>query len=238
MSSFNKMNSGQVVRSLIALLLVVFLPFAVMIWIRIQQETGFTVEEMIRYPLLFGGAGILLLLILKRYFLKEPLKDFNAGVGTWITDIGWGFGLALIYFILFYLERATLMNVLEFRSNTELLGVVLDLRENPLRLFLWFGPVLWIGVALYEELIRVFLLDSLWKFSEKMIWIVFSIVLSGALMGLVHWSQGPYGIVTIAIKGMVSGFFFYKVRRLFPLVLAHVLYDGIQVGLLLLTYPG
>jgi membrane protease YdiL (CAAX protease family) len=52
-----------------------------------------------------------------------------------------------------------------------------------------------------------------------------------------HSCQGPYGIVTIAIKSTVTGVFYYKHRRLLPLVLAHALYDGLQLGMLLLTYP-
>ncbi len=142
-----------------------------------------------------------------------------------------------MYFILFYVERATLTNILTFRSNQELLNLMLDMRQDPILLILWFGPVLWIGIALFEELIRVFLLTSLWKYSNNFFWIVSVIILSAIVIGLAHWSQGSYGIVTIGIKSLVSGYFFYKVRRLLPLVIAHVLYDGIQVALLLLTYP-
>jgi membrane protease YdiL (CAAX protease family) len=63
------------------------------------------------------------------------------------------------------------------------------------------------------------------------------ILIAAVLVGLVHWSQGPYGIVTIAIKSIVTGTFYYYRRRLLPLVLAHALYDGLQVGMLLMTYP-
>ena len=150
-----------------------------------------------------------------------------------MTDVLWGIGLTAIYFILFYVNRALLADVLEFRSNEELLGLMLDMRESFWLTLIWFGPVLWIGVALYEELLRVFFLDGLWRMQKSTLWVVVAIILSAALMGFAHWSQGPYGIVTIAIKSLISGFFYYKVRRLFPLVLAHVLYDGIQVAMLL-----
>lgn len=51
----------------------------------------------------------------------------------------------------------------------ELLGLMPDMRENPILLILWFGTVLWRGVALYEELIRIFILTRLWKFSNRKI---------------------------------------------------------------------
>ncbi len=45
----------------------------------------------------------------------------------------------------------------------------------------------------------------------------------------ISWNRNP--------SSLVSGFFFYKYRRLLPLVIAHIFYDGIQVALLLITYP-
>ena len=118
-----------------------------------------------------------------------------------------------------------------------MLDLMIDLREDPILLAIWFGPVLWIGIALYEELIRVFVLTSLWKFSNRKTWVYVSILITSLLIGFAHLSQGSYGIVTIAIKSMVACFFFYRYNRFLPLVIAHVLYDGLQVGLLLLTYP-
>ncbi len=224
-------------KSFIALSIIVFIPFGLMLWIRNHQSTGFASIELIIYPLLFGGLSIALLVLLKKYFLKEKLTDFNSGPGNWKTDIAWGLSLTLAYFILFYIERLTLANILEFSSNMELLGLMLDMRENPILLFIWFGPVLWIGIALYEELIRVFLLSSLFKWSDHIIWSITVILISAIIIGLAHWSQGSYGMVTIGIKSLVSGYFFFKKRRLMPLVYAHVLYDGIQVAILLLTYP-
>ena len=224
-------------KTILSLFILVFIPFGIVIWIRNHQSSGFASTELIVYPLLFGGGSILILYFLKKYFLKESTADFNAGKGNWKKDILLGFALAAIYFLLFYIERLTLINYLSFRSNTELLGLMLDMRENPCLLALWFGPVLWIGIALYEELIRVFILTSLWKFSNHILWIVAVIIIASSIIGLAHWSQGSYGMVTIGIKSMVSGFFFYKYRRLLPLVIAHALYDGIQVAMLLITYP-
>ncbi|KAA3637888.1 MAG: CPBP family intramembrane metalloprotease [Bacteroidetes bacterium] len=227
----------KVLKSLTALTIVVFIPFALMIWIRIHQSTGFAAVELIQYPLLFGGGSIIVLLLLKRYFLQESLNDFNSGEGNWKTDILWGLALTAAYFLLFIVERPLLSGVLTRVPNMEMLDLMLSMRDNPVYLILFFGPVLWIGIALYEELIRVFLLTSLWKFSEKMGWMILVIVLTSALIGLTHWSQGSYGVVTIGIKSLVSCFFFFRYRRLLPLVIAHVLYDGIQVALLLITYP-
>lgn len=225
------------IRTLIALLLVVGIPFGAMIWYRTHQSSGFASIELIVYPLLFGGLGICVALAAKHWLLREALGDFNSGEGTLGSDILWGVGLTVAYFVLFAVERATLAGVLTFTPNEELLGLMLDMREHTWMVLVWFGPVLWIGVALYEELVRAFLLTSLWRFLKHPAWVTAVIFFAAALIGLTHWSQGSYGIVTIAIKSIVAGAFYYRKRRLFPLVLAHFLYDGLQVALLLLTYP-
>lgn len=227
----------KTIKQLIALTVIVLIPFGMMIWFRAHDSSGFASIELILYPILFGGSSIGVLYLLKRFFLKETFTEFNSGKGKWSSDILWGFGLTTIYFILFYVERLTLSNILSFNPNMELLGLMLDMRESPILLILWFGPVLWIGIALYEELIRVFILSSLWKISNKQIWSIAVIIISALIIGFAHWSQGSYGVVTIAIKSIISGLFFYKYRRLLPLVIAHVLYDGIQVAMLLITYP-
>ncbi|MBF9017472.1 MULTISPECIES: CPBP family intramembrane glutamic endopeptidase [unclassified Oceanispirochaeta] len=221
---------------IIALSIIVVIPFCLMIWFRIRKSTGFASIELIAYPLFFGGGSVGVLFLLKAHFLKGILSDFNFRQSKWFYDIGWGVAISVIYFILFYLERMTLAKVLRFNPNRELLGLMLDMRRNPILLILWFGPVLWIGIALYEESIRVFILLSLWDFSRNIFWIITVIIFSAIIFGLLHWSQGLYGIVTISIKSLVGGFFYFKKRRLAPLIYAHVLYDGLQVGNLLLTY--
>jgi membrane protease YdiL (CAAX protease family) len=223
------------VKRAVALLLTVAAPAAAMIWYRVHDSTGFASVELIAYPLLFGGAAIVLIWFLKTRFLREPIGAYNAGEGGPLGDVGWGIALCAVYFALFFLERATLSEILEFRSNPELLRLMLDMRENPVLMLVWFGPVLWIGIALFEELVWVFLLTELWEFGERGSWKAAVVIAAAILVGVLHWSQGPYGIVTVAIKSVVTGTFYYRKRRLLPLVVAHALYDGLQVGVLLLT---
>lgn len=224
-------------RRIVSLLVVAGFPAGLMVWYRIHQSSPFASIELIVYPLLFGSIGIAAVVLLKRYYLGEPLSDLNRGAGGLTADVLWGIVLAVACFALFFLAQATLRDMLEFRPNEELLGLMLDMRAHPWMVVIWFGPVLWIGIALYEELVRAFLLTELWSFSDNKAWALLVIIAAAILFGLVHWSQGPYGIVTIAIKSTVIGLFYWRIRRLLPLVIAHVLYDGLQVGAFLLAYP-
>lgn len=227
----------QHTKRILALIVVVLVPALAMTWYRAHQASAFATTELIAYPLLFGGTGIVVIAAVKRWFLGESLAAYNAGSGSPWSDLGWGGLLCVAYFVLFFAERAALSGVLVSVPNLELLGLMLDMRGNPVLLGLWFGPVLWIGIASFEELLRVFMLSELWALSRSKTWAVAVIGIAAVMAGLLHWSQGPYGIVTITVQGLVSGTFFYFRRRLLPLVFAHVLYDGLQVGTLLLTYP-
>lgn len=231
-------ETSKTSRRVISLAAVAGFPALLMIWYRVHEASTFASIELIAYPLLFGGFGIAAVVLLKRLYLREPLSDLNSDKGNLLTDALWGLALAAACFALFFLAQQTLRGLLAFRPNEELLGLMLDMRANPWMVLVWFGPVLWIGIALYEELVRAFLLTEMWSLSQSKLWTAVVIVIAGVLFGLVHWSQGPYGIVTIAIKSMVIGAFYLRMRRLLPLVLAHVLYDGVQVGTFLLTYPG
>ena len=54
-----------------------------------------------------------------------------------------------------------------FRSNlssrSEIMQLIYGVSSNAWLLFLWLGPVVWIGIAGFEELWRVFVLRRLWS---------------------------------------------------------------------------
>jgi len=50
-----------------------------------------------------------------------------------------------------------------------------------------------------------------------------------------HLYQGAFGIVSISIQGLVIGFFYYKFRRIWPLIISHALYDSLQIIMFVLS---
>jgi membrane protease YdiL (CAAX protease family) len=205
----------------------------IMIWYRLTQTEDFSTTDMTVYPLLFGGGSVILILLLNKYLLQSDFKaTFNSGKGTWLEDILIGLGLTIVYFAMFFLERATLMQWLPRNTppNSELINVMVDLANDPLLMVIWFGPVLWIGIALFEELSRTLLLKCLWNISENKQWHIVVILLASSLIGLAHLYQGVYGIITIGLKSVVVSLYFYKYRRLLPLIVSHGLYDGLQLA--------
>jgi len=208
------------------------LPFnIIMIWYRLTHPEGFTTSDMLVYPLLFGGAIILLILVLNKYLLKKENSDFNPGKGKWYWDIIIGLGLTAIYFILMFLEQATITRVLPQGRppSQEVINLMISLANNPLLLAIWLGPVVWIGVAIFEEVQRIFFMNCLWRLSKNKYWELFTIFLVAVVWGLMHLYQGPFGIISISIQGLIMGFYYYKFRRIWPLIISHALYDSIQI---------
>jgi hypothetical protein len=103
-------------------------------------------------------------------------------------------------------------------------------------MILWFGPVLWIGIALFEEISRVFLLKCLWNISEDKSWHIMAILITSMLIGTVHLYQGLAGIISIGLKSVIICFYYYKYRRLLPLIISHGLYDGFQFAYFIMQF--
>jgi membrane protease YdiL (CAAX protease family) len=113
--------------------------------------------------------------------------------------------------------------------SQEVLDLMTGLARNPLLLAFWLGPVVWIGVALFEELVRVFFLNCLWKMSDKRLWAYFSILLVALFAGMMHNYQGAFGVVSVCIQGLIMAAYFYRFRRFWPLVISHALFDSVQI---------
>lgn len=225
-------------RNLLAISIAILPINLIMIWYRLTQTEAFSTFDMTVYPLLFGGSSIVLILFLTKYLVRESFTEmYNPGEGSVPVDIAVGVGLTAVYFVMFFLERATIYQW--FPSGTidnELVNTMIDLANSTLMLIIWFGPVLWIGVALFEELSRVFLLKCLWNLSENATWHLAAIVLASALIGMVHVYQGTAGVISIGLKSVVVSLYFYKYRRFLPLVISHGLYDGVQLAMFVVQF--
>ena len=230
---------NKTLRNIIAVSIAILPINTVMIWYRLTQTENFSTADMIVYPLIFGGGISILILFLNKYLIQDTFKEtFNSGKGNWYWDILIGLGLTVIVFTMFFLERATLYQWIpnHNESSTELIDTIRDISNNPLLMVIWFGPVLWIGVAVFEELSRVFLLKCLWNINDNRNWHIAVILLASTLIGVLHLYQGTAGIISIGLKSVVLSFYFYKYRRLLPLIISHGLYDGLQLAFFVMQF--
>ncbi len=121
-------------------------------------------------------------------------------------------------------SEGTIYRWLSPGPRRDVTNLIRGLLENPWLLVLWLGPAVWVGVALFEEVSRVFVLTRLWRvwpgYRARRVAVVFT----AGLSGLAHLDQGPAGIASTGIGGLIIGVYFLRCGRLVPLVVSHALY--------------
>ncbi len=216
----------------IAAALAVIVPLlSLFTWFYVLRDGPVTMNQLLLGPLVGGGSFIVWLLFLHLGVCGDRLESLGWRTGRWWANVLIGILLAAGFLLL-----ATFQDVLRrlFPSMPlapELVELLRGLAGDPWLLALWLGPVVWIGVAFFEELLRVFLLRRLWRVwgGRPGRWL--AVLAVAAIFGLVHLYQGPAAAMFIAVKSFLAGWFFMATGRFWALVVAHALYDS--AGILL-----
>ena len=51
------------------------------------------------------------------------------------------------------------------------------------------------------------------------------------LIGLAHGYQGPAAFLSITLKSVLAGWYFLSSGRVRPLIVAHAVYDSVQIAM-------
>jgi membrane protease YdiL (CAAX protease family) len=203
---------------------------AIGVWMYVIRDEPVGLGTMFLGPLLGGGGLVLWILLLNGPVAGDSLAGLGFRLDRPWLDVGLGIALALGLLAFQFLFRATVGRLLPPRPPVEeMIELIAGVARSPLLLALWLGPVVWIGVALFEELLRVFLLRRLWRIGSGPVgrWVVVLVV--SALVGLAHGYQGSAAIVSIGMMSAFKGWFFLATGRVRALIVAHALYDSIQI---------
>jgi membrane protease YdiL (CAAX protease family) len=221
-------------RSLVALALGLLPPYSIAIFARLSQGRGFTLAELVMYPLVAGTISLCAILALHRYVCLEPLSTLNHRAGSLAQDtsIGATMGAGLVALTL--AAQPVLSRFVAPHRNPDAVTLISGLLANPALMLIWFGPVLWIGVALFEEVARVFCINRMVAVWGGSVGRLAAVVASSTVFGLMHYYQGPSGIISTGLMGLVLAFYYVRIGRIWPMVVAHAVYDGLQIGLALL----
>ena len=221
--------------------IVVYVPLYVFaLWTNLSERT-ITLKELFLYPLLLGGGGVVLVLLLFRFVCGERLANIQLKPGKWYADIAVGILLGLLSLGLKMLQgvvQSRLMPSTSSPPSEEMLTLFSGIAHNPLLIAIWLGPVVWIGVAAFEELTRVFMLNRLWKIWPRPVEVWIVLLLSAVLFGLVHIYQGPMSMLFISIQGVLSAWYYRQYGRVWPLIIAHAIYDSLQVIQVVMAFSG
>jgi len=213
--------------------------FGIGIWMWAIRDSPLTVGSLLLSPLLGGGALIFWLLFLHLLVCGDTFESLGLRRGRLGTDLLYGLALGVGFLMLHFSTQDALRHLFPPRPPADEIIELLDgLSRSPLLLAIWLGPVVWIGIAGFEELWRAFVLRRLWRVwsGPRGRWAVI-LVVSG-LVGLAHAYQGPAGVISIGIKSVLMAAFFMKTGRIRALIVAHALYDSIQVVMAVIEIRG
>jgi membrane protease YdiL (CAAX protease family) len=215
-------------------------PMAVIgVWIYLLSDSAMTVNGMLLWPLLGGGSLIFWILFLHLLVCGDGPAGLGFRVARPWLDLGLGVALSLGLLAFHFGFGATVARLLPPRPPVEeMIELLAGLARDPWLLAIWLGPVVWIGVALFEELMRVFLLRRLWQVWSGPVGRWGVILGVSALIGVAHGYQGVAAIVSIGLMSVLKGWFFLATGRLWALVVAHALYDSVQIAMAVVMMRG
>jgi membrane protease YdiL (CAAX protease family) len=221
--------------------IVVYVPLYVFaLWSHLTLQT-ITLKELFLYPMLLGGGNVVLILLVYRFICGERITSLNLKSGKWYVDVLSGILLAIVFLTLRLLQQV-LQSVWLPRTSSppaeELITLFSGIVNNPLLLAIWLGPVAWLGVAAFEELTRVFMLNRLWTIWSQPTVRRLIMLISAALFGLVHIYQGPANAVAIALQGLLYAWYYHRFGRVWPMIIGHALYDSFQVVQVVIAFHG
>ena len=207
------------------------LPMALLtVWMYLLRDSAPGISEFFLGPLLFGGGMIFWMIFLHVVFCRDSMAELGFGrYGLW-RDIAVGCVMGLGLLSLKFLTDPLLTSLFP-RSppSEEIFLLIQTVAADPWLLAMWLGPVVWIGIAGFEEFWRVFVLRRLWLAFPGRVAAWSVLIAVSALIGLAHGYQGPAAILSIGFKSVLMGWYFMKTRRIRPLIVAHGVYDSVQI---------
>ena len=203
---------------------------ALAIWMHLLRDSVPDTYEFFLGPLLVGGGMIFWLLFLHTVVCRDSLQSLGFRIDGFWPDVAIGIGLGAGFLLLQTLEQPLLSGWFGPRPpNTEIIQLIHGISSNPWLLALWLGPVVWIGIAGFEELWRVFVLRRLWNIFSGPggKWVVLLVI--SVLVGIAHGYQGPAAILSIGFKSVLMGWFFMATGRTRALIVSHAVFDSVQI---------
>ena len=236
----NMTTTGQKAVIQVAAALAAIIPMTALgVWMYVLRDSTPSTHEFFSGPLLFGGGMIFWLLFLHIVVCRDDPRTLGFKMdGLW-KDVAIGAALGAGFLLLKTLTQPVLNSLFDSRPpSSEIIQLIQGVSSDPWLLALWLGPVVWIGIAGFEELWRVFVLRRLWNVFPTVPgkWVV--LLLVSVLIGIAHGYQGPASIISIGFKSILAGWFFMATGRTRALIVSHAVYDSVQIVMAVVAIRG
>jgi hypothetical protein len=231
MNAFSERTSQQQNLIQVFAAIAAILPLALLTtWMYLVRDTVPDQSEFFLGPLLFGGGMIFWMLFLHIVVCRDKLQSLGFRIDGFWMDMATGIALGAGFLLLKSVTQPLLNGLFAPRPpSQEILQLIQGVSSDPWLLILWLGPVVWIGIAGFEELWRCFVLRRFWNVFGSTGGRWMTLIGVSALIGLAHGYQGPAAIISIGFKSILMGWYFMATGRIRPLIVSHAIYDSVQI---------
>lgn len=205
-------------------------PMAAITWWVASTGERVSLSALFLGPLLGGSTMLAWILFLHLAVCGDSMEALGFRRRGLVLDGVLGTALAVAALAFHMAFRAMVQPLFPPRPPTpQIVELLRGVAHDPWLLALWLGPVVWIGVALFEELARCVLLRRLWLVAPGAACRWGAILLVSILIGLGHIYQGPAAMLSITLKSLAFGWLYLYTGRIRTLIVGHGLYDSIQI---------
>lgn len=156
----------------------------------------------------------------------------------WLINIGLAFLTVILVFLLMGLVLDPILSHYGLEKPADVANRFQFFLGKPILFISYLVTVVWIGAALGEELLmRGYLLNRLSDFfgKTKFAW-VFALIIHAIIFGMLHIYQGLAGVITTTFIAIILGIIYIVAKkRLFPVILAHLIINTISLTAFYLT---
>ncbi len=217
------------VRNSISVLIIVII-YVTAIFEKIYGTVDFSIQSLFGKYLIYTVLGILLVLILNKYFLKNSLEVFASKKGSVLLDIAFGFLLLVIMYLVSNIGRVTYARwIITNIDRTEISNTLNQIFSSPFYTVLFLGPFIWF-TEIFMVITRSFLLNNLWELNSNKGWIWGAIFATAILCSFTQIDNGIPNVISYFVIFTASNILYFKYRRIFPLIIAAILLQTIQLA--------
>ena len=191
-----------------------------------------------------GGAlinlGYVLMIVIGNILLRHQDSSWRfLGLShhrTWLKTILYGIGSFIAAVIVFVVTQGVIVGILTAVGlpPQELDQSRFDILRNNDSLFILMLVLAWTTIAFGEEMFyRAFLISRMVDGTHLGKWT--AIVIAGLIFGIVHFSEGPVGVVSNGAFGLLFGWIYLRSNRnLWITIVGHGLLNSLRFTLVFL----
>ncbi|MFC2106906.1 hypothetical protein ACFLRY_01085 [Bacteroidota bacterium] len=216
-------------RNILALLIIILPFFFIAIGQKLLlKQNDYLVQEFLGYYMLLAIFGISTIIATNKYLLKNKLSVFASKNGKAIIDIALSFLILAIMYLILSLADISYNRWIEVQiDRTAIESLLKEVFSNKLYALIFIGPFNWLNEG-FLVLSLAFILNNLWQLSKQKLWIYLSIFLTSVMYAMLNINQGIPSMITFLIILLISSFVYYKYRRIYPLLIARILFQTIS----------